>query len=329
MFIYYLIKSKIKLMFPNYLWKKFSKIKTLISPTNWGQVQIRSSEKQIVYVIRRRPPGGGLFSNIRHVLEGLINSIEQDYIPVVDMKNYPTMYSSVRKFNGTYNAWNYFFEPVSHVSLEAAYASESLILSAGNRILSDNPISGKNLQFILDKDILKKIHNVYKNNIKLNSFTIQFLEDLMEFIGIDIDRSLGVFYRSDKNYIESGHPKQPEIENVIQDIKLFYAKYPINSLFISTDSKYAREIFESEFKKSVYKNFRPDFDQTSVEIADFFSKYRIPTKEIMKALSYLAEIYISAMLPYNIASITNGSAAIHIINGGNFKDSKLYDLGIH
>lgn len=327
MFIYYFIKFKLKLFLPNIFWHNMSKIKTLVTPTNWGQVEIKSSEKRSVYIIRRRPPGGGLFSNVKHVLEGIVYASEHDYIPAVDMKNYPTSYSSLRKFNDTYNAWEYFFEPLSSLSLESAYASESLILSAGDRILLNSPTSGRNLQFIFDKTILQNIHLIYKKNIKLNSFTIQFIQDLMNFIGINTNNSLGVFYRGDKRYVELGHTKQPSLEIVVDDVKLFIVKYSINNIFLSTDSKHAREVFEREFGTSVYTNFRTDFNQNNTEILNFFSKYDIPTTEISTTLSYLAEIYISAMLPYNISSITNGSAFIHIINGGQFKASKLYNLG--
>ena len=210
---------------------------------------LKFSGKQSVFIIRRKPPGGGLFSNLKHVLEGIIYAQENNYIPFVDMKNYPTSYSSLRKFNGTYNAWEYFFEPISELTIESAYESESVILSAGDRILLNYPTSGRNLQFIFDKTVLRNIHLTFEKSVKLNSFTLGFIQDLKNFIGIDVNNCLGVFYRGDNRYIESGHTKQPSLEMVVNDVKLFVDKYSISSIFLSTDSKYA---FLIQFLTSEY-----------------------------------------------------------------------------
>ena len=324
---YYFIKLKLSSFLPTFIWNKVSSIKKIIAPTDWGQVKLKISDKQSVFVIRRKPPGGGLFSNLKHVLEGIIYAQEHNYIPFVDMKNYPTSYSSLRKFNDTYNAWEYFFEPISELTIESAYDSESVILSAGDRILSNYPTSGRNLQFIFDKTFLRNIHSTYEKSIKLNSFTLGFIQDLKNFIKIDVNNCLGVFYRGDKRYIESGHTKHPSLEMVVNDVKLFVDQYSISSIFLSTDSKSAREKFIKEFGTKLIRNFRIDFDKSDSEIIKFFDQYNIPTTEISISLSYLAEIYISAILPYNISAITNGSAFIHIINGGKFRASKIYNLG--
>lgn len=49
-----------------------------------------------IYIIRRKPPGEGLFSNVNHVLQGLIHSEKNGTYPVVDMQYYSTEYSQVR-----------------------------------------------------------------------------------------------------------------------------------------------------------------------------------------------------------------------------------------
>lgn len=320
-------KLKVKKFVPNNFWEFLVIIKKFLFVSDWQQLQVKSKKIQSVYIIRRRPPGAGLFANVKHVLEGLIHANEHGYIPVVDMKNYPTEYSSLWKFNGTRNAWEYFFEPVSNMTLKEAYASESLILSAGDRILSEHPTSGRNLNFVFDNNVMSNLHSLYKEKIRLNSFTINFIEDVINFIGINKNKSLGVFFRGDKRYGGSGHTRQPRLEDVIEDVKSFLSEHQIQSIFLATDTQNTRDMFDLEFGNLVHKNFREEFNQNNSSAIKFFSRYNIPSTEISTALGYLAEIYISASLAYNIASLTNGSAFIHIINGGVFKDSKLYNLG--
>ncbi len=40
------------------------------------------------FIIRRRPPGWGFFSNYFHVLKGVIHAEQNNLVPVVDMENY-------------------------------------------------------------------------------------------------------------------------------------------------------------------------------------------------------------------------------------------------
>ena len=57
---------------------------------------------KVFYVIRRCP-GTGLFSNLAYVMNHIQIANRMGFIPVVDMKNYPTVYNEKEKIFGTYN----------------------------------------------------------------------------------------------------------------------------------------------------------------------------------------------------------------------------------
>ena len=40
-----------------------------------------------------------------------------NFIPVVDMENFPRWYNEKKKIKKTLNSWNYYFKPVSKFSL--------------------------------------------------------------------------------------------------------------------------------------------------------------------------------------------------------------------
>ena len=57
----------------------------------------------------RRSPGAGMFSNFIYVLNH-VNIAKNNFIPIVDMENFTTIYNERQKINNTYNAWEYYFE---------------------------------------------------------------------------------------------------------------------------------------------------------------------------------------------------------------------------
>ena|GEM_PF-543549 len=98
------------------------------SPVKYGSL----SQDKIVYIIRQTP-GRGLLSLVSSVICHLHFAEESGLIPVVDFKNYKTEYNDPgfdsSDTSGSLNAWEYYFEPVSGISLDEAYHSEKVILS--------------------------------------------------------------------------------------------------------------------------------------------------------------------------------------------------------
>ena len=82
-----------------------------------------------IYIIRRRPPGGGLFSNVNHVLQGIEYANDNSLTPVVDMQNYWTSYSQQKPFHNSDNAWEYFFEPISKFKVDDIATFQDVTLS--------------------------------------------------------------------------------------------------------------------------------------------------------------------------------------------------------
>ena len=54
-----------------------------------------------VFYIIRRYPGTGLFSNLAYVINHIQIANRMGFVPIVDMKNYPTVYNEKKK-----NIWD-------------------------------------------------------------------------------------------------------------------------------------------------------------------------------------------------------------------------------
>ena len=69
----------------------------------------RLNPDKLFYVIWREGTGGGMFSNVFHVLSHLIYAREMGLTPLVDMENFPNFYNEAELVHATRNSWEYYF----------------------------------------------------------------------------------------------------------------------------------------------------------------------------------------------------------------------------
>jgi hypothetical protein len=326
-----IIKYRLKKIIPNEIWINISGITKHRKDSFFSEkrkVFGKQNEDIEIFIIRRKPPGGGLFSNVNYVLQGLIYAEKRNMYPVVDMQNYSTEYSRIRKFNGKKNAWEYFFNPVSNINLVDAYKSKNVTLSGGDRLLKNHIMSGRNIAYVLDDEFLEESHKMYTEHIKLNNYTSSYIEYILKTKEIVADTTLGVFLRGTDYLLgPTGHPIQPDIDDVIKDIIAYLESKPIERILLSTDDIQLRKKLEYKFGRLMIESIRSD--SGSLFSDELSSQFAIPKGAIARNLSYLSEIYILSKLSFNISSLSNGSAIMHVINGRKFTDSKLYYYGVN
>lgn len=325
------LKYRVKLLVPKQIWDSVAnarKNQRIMSFTEQKKNFGNLNEDKTIYVIRRRPPGAGLFSNVNHVLQGLIYSDKNNLIPVVDMETYSTEYSQLRKVHGSRNAWNYFFKPVSNINLKEAYKSRNVVLSDGSRILKNHFMSGRNLSFVLQTKFLSEAHLSYSKYIRLNHVAETYINYIHDFLEIKADTTLGVRLRGgDYSKNPTGHPIQPRIERAIFDISSYLDNYGIKHIYLSTDDENIRQQIVDRFGGLVLKSIRLDSKRSEVKFLR--RKFAIPDGPVARNMSYLSEIYILSKLHFNISSLSNGSAILYVINGNQFQSKKLYFYGVN
>lgn len=92
-----------------------------------------------VFYIIRRYPGTGLFSNLAYVINHIQIANRMGFVPIVDMKNYPTVYNEKKKIFGTYNSWEYYFEKLNNFDLDEVYKSKNIIMT-DNKFYRDKEV---------------------------------------------------------------------------------------------------------------------------------------------------------------------------------------------
>lgn len=226
-----------------------------------------NSTKEIYYIIRRDNHGAGFFSNYLWVLGHIIYAHENHMIPVVDFKHYPTLYSEKGIINGTKNAWNYYFENVSNVSLHAAYKSKNFVLADFNYPSSYCERHCGKYGFPLN-DAVDYYYPIIRNNIRIREDIRTQLENDLQSIGIS-DSTLAVHYRgTDMKRSDNWMHEQTAAENrYIDSAKRLMSSGNYSSIFLATDEEKIINLFKEVFgqdKIITYKAFR-DTGKNSLE----------------------------------------------------------------
>lgn len=322
------VKYGAKKYIPSFIWKNAAKILQNKRSSDFAErhtvKKFGISEPKIL-VIRRRPPGGGLFSNMNHVLQGIEYAKSENLTPVVDMKNYWTSYSQRGKFNNTNNSWEYFFEPISDIYLEDLDKYQNLTFSKGDRILPSSPLADHGLNFVLNEGLLFKYSNLYAEHIKLNKQTREFMTRVKEFLEWETS-SFGVSFRG-TDYISmqpKGHARQPSYSQLLSRLENKFRKHNYSRLFIATEDVEARRIISGAYPDITYKGFRK-----RETIEKMLSHRSIHSNQTIEALGYLAEIYLLSECLSITCSIANGSASAFLINGGKYLEPDVINLGVY
>ena len=325
-----IFKDSSRKRIPKRLWSLMARYKKKAVPHKFSEKIFLKQEKDlpVFFVIRREPPGAGLFSNMNHVLQGLVEAERRNLIPVVDMKNYWTSYSLSTSICGSENAWEYFFEQPTEYTLDNAYKSKQYVLSKGNRISQTHWLSNKNLDFVFDPDNITELNRLLSAYVHLNPLTKKILEQIKSKIDFDPSRTLGISLRG-TDYIEvepHGHPRQPGISQIIEGISRAYDPKMHNKIFLACEDIEIRNEVEEQFKGLVHKNFR----QSSYFIEQVIAELGLSGRDLDKmvnSLGYLIEMWILSECTSCLASLANGSVISIGLNNLNFTPLEIFRLG--
>lgn len=195
---------------------------------------------KVFFVIYREPPGSGFFSNFSHVLAYLKFAKENNFIPIVDFKNFKTLYNSENPINGTENAWEYYFKQLSPYSLEEVYQSKHVLFCNG--------------QYPPGSDItVEEFRKYSKEMFNVNQDILDTVKEYEhEFVN---HRVLGVHFRGKEMNTSPGHGFGPTEKQIFKCIDDILNKYDIDKIFLVTEeTKYLESLVKRYGKKIIFSN---------------------------------------------------------------------------
>lgn len=270
-----------------------------------------------IYLIRWTNPAAGLFAYVLNILGELWFAELKGYQPVVDMQSYKNTY--LEDFEvGKVNAWNYYFEPVSSLTVSECLEYENVYVSGENGVpYSPCPSVG----WMLNKKKIVQWQKFTHKYLKLNKEAFEYCDmDYRKLID-PTERVLGVKCRgADYNPISAkGQPVQPPIELLVKKAKQVMKKYRCTKIYLSTEDKKAIEIFTKEFgdRLLVSESVRVEYNLNKKACVSSYSTNRENDKYV-QGLEYLRDTYILSKCNCLIGGINGGSAAA-LVMGSDFE----------
>ena len=199
------------------------------------------NKNKIFYVINRSP-GGGMFSNLNFVIHHLLIANKFKFIPVIDMQNFITFYNEKKKINNSFNSWDYYFEKINNYKLEVIYQSKNVIFTTKN--------TNNNLFFDGYNKLTSQHKIIVKRYIKFNK---QLIKESNNFIKENFARQkiLGVHFRGTDQKTQERHPFPATIKQIENNILALFKEKKFDKFFLVTEEKKYLKYFKKNMKDKI------------------------------------------------------------------------------
>ena len=265
----------------------------------------------------------GLASLFIQALRWVEYADKMGYVPFVDFENYKTQYH----VDGI-NAWDLFFNQPSDMTLEELYKSKNVILSGVSLKKTIDETLFKNTVFF-DNNLLNRCKRLLLSREFINKRIKSIVEE--EAARLGVEDCIGVYIRG-TDYVRlkpSGEYAQPSIESVISKVEEFKESYSDSSVFLVTEDKGYYERMSKKFGKDLRITSNDTFVE-NYDGNDFLYKTFVDNGRIIeRATEYIVKIVLLSRCKYFVGTITNGSIISYCLNGGNYMDQYIFDMGYY
>ena len=273
------------------------------------------NEDKIFYVIKRSP-GTGLFSNVTFVLNHLKICKKNNFIPVVDMENFKTIYNENKKIYDTGNAWEYYFEKLNDFSLDEVYKSKNVLLT------SDKFFHFFTYNMDLDSEITK----ILQEQVKIKKVLFKSFKRISNIF--KDQKILGIHFRGTSYKRSPGHPLPATKKQMFEITKNLIRDKKIDKIFLVTEEQNYLDFFCNKFPdKLIYIKccYRSDKNDAFEIYPRDRHRYKLGREALLETLLlskcdyfvYLCSNVSSAAISFNL---NHKQKRIEIKNGMNSKN---------
>jgi len=281
------------------------------------------------YVVSCDQGGTGLFSIVLRNLSHISYALDMDYIPIIDLKNYPCQYLREGMLHKE-NAWEYYFEQPSGYTVEMIQKSKNIILSSQPFPEFPHKLSGN--EVFWDSQALHYWKKLYKKYIRFNKRTQDYILDAYNATLSNKGKVLGVACRGTDILVKqlSNHPVLPDPMDVVNRAKQVMREQACDYLFLATEDEDIYTLFVQHFSSKLLS-----LDQKRVKGSDM-EKFNwlyelndsLSLDRYLGGLEYLAAIYLLSRCNCLIAGATGGSLGAILMTEG-FDYEYIWRLGIY
>lgn len=284
----------------------------------------RLNPERVFYVIRSPKSELGFFGLYNYVVDCLKDAQRLGADPVVDWQYYPNDYLLEDHLVGRVNAWEFFFEPVSGISLKEVYHSQNVIMSDGRY---DGTLSE-----VRNEEELLKSRNVIAKYIVLNEQTKQLFNNEYKRLRMADYQVLGVKCRGTdfREARPQGHVICPDVEYTVRVIEEKEKEWgrTFDKIFIATEDENMFQEMKKVYGERLLYNDTLRFETSNgkwlnqlFDRVDDNSDYKYK-----RMLEYLISVYLLASCDAFISPVVGAALGAMRIKG-QYEHFQLIHLG--
>lgn len=177
--------------------------------------------------------------------------------------------------------------------------------------------------------------NIYKNFVRFNKKTSDYINQEYNELAFSSRRVLGVICRG-TDYLRlkpAGHPIQPSISDIIQECKKIMSEYNYTHIYLATEERKIRDIFEESFPNLILENRRQYYDDIYDQNPNiqFIKevKFNRENNNFLSGLEYLSSITLLSRCRALIGGNCGGTLGAIFLNDNKYEYTHIFDLGVH
>ena len=270
------IKKKITIQTPSLLNSEKNNIFNKYNNTeNTSLFSFGEKNPDKFFYIIKITPGAGLFSNVLFVLNHLKLAKKKNCIPFVDMQNFSTIYNEAEKIHNTFNAWEYFFENYTKISINEIYQSKNVYISSN--------LFHKSFFKDTNTDELRKY---FRDNLKIKKRYKKIVDFFSEKY-FKNKKILGVHFRGTSYKRSPGHPLPATKKQILKRINQLQANNDYDKIFFVTEEENYKKFLISNLKtKSLFleSSYRSDKNDAFEVYPRRLHRFKLGREALLEAM---------------------------------------------
>ena len=265
-------------------------------------------------------PFCGLFSSYIVSLGCIYKYLNEGYIPIIDFQSFGNTLNPCPN-TSLFNPWElFFYQPFNYTFEEVKkYAKNVQYLKCHSYIYKPNEIN-----IFFDNSSIIFWHKFAKKYMPVKKVILNEVNKIMKYLFGNSKNILGVKIRgTDYRLKPTGHFVQPEVEQVIKDVKIYDEKYKYDYIFFATEDEEIKTKFIPEFKDKI-KLLDPGDSIMETYNNKGYRRY----EHLNYVKNYVLNVIILSKCLDIIASKNSGAIGMIIMTEG-FRNSLFYDLGVY
>ena len=248
--------------------------------------------------------GGGFNSILARVIGHLKIAEELSLTPFILMGRENYYYD---ESIGISNVWDYYFEPVSNVDVDAVNRSADFVDSQGRFPFELMPPLFGGEEWMTD---------IWSKYIRLNGASIEFINSLENQVGPVGSNSLGVHFRGSDMRVTPNHPVPPTLNQIFSAIDHFLETGRYSCIFLVTES----EDYHQEFSRR-YGDLIQSCDVARLgRGSDIYKEFPRPQHRYLLGFEALAETLLLAKCGSLVCGYSGTSEMARVIGRHSISD---------